>query len=209
MNVDAGNVDRLVVKTGATPTARDVRALDTAIDRTVKLPGIGVRRRVLPWGTITNYSGSRAGSGSAPIFRPAVRILKDTAEVRWSGPRALIGGVAPAFGKIEIFDGKEIRSRPAVMISDNEVNAIGEVGIYFRVQVDTDFQIRTVTPIASADLPDREPYVAHKLALFLRIRRGKLSYVETDDRELFSGQGFLAVLRRTTGLFEPLFWAKF
>lgn len=212
--MNADSVERLFLKRGERVTDAHVRALDRAIAGTAKLGGIGTRRRVLPWGTITSFAGRGGGGADAPVFRPEVSILEggEAAEVRWSGPRALIGGIVPTIVDAEIFTEDPVTGlRPALRVERAQCSEAGECGIFFRVEVNRadDFRAATVTPIAAPALPPREPGIAHKLALFLRLRRDRLSYIETDDRELFSSQGFLAILRRDSGIFEPLFWATF
>jgi hypothetical protein len=204
------SIERLELRHGEKVTAEHLNALDRAIARSRYLPGPRVRRRVWPWGTSHSYYG-HGGTGSAPVFQPVVNVLdRDTAEVRWDGPRATIGGVAPTIDDVEIFEKDEATGqRPALLVQRSDFGDQAECGIYFRVTVGTDFRAKSVTPIAAPSLPDRAAYQADCLALFLRLRAGSITYNEEDDRELFSSQGFFAVLRRPSGIFEPLFWAKF
>lgn len=210
--MDAGSIERLLLKQAQKPTDRNVRALDAALARSQKLPGLGVRQRVLPWGTITSYDGGRGGGGGdAPVFRPVVSILADRAEIGWSGPRALIGGVVPTISDKEIMEvDPATGQRPVLKVPLAEFADAEEIGIFFRVTADPadDYRARTVEPVALPRLPAPAPHLAHTLALFLRRRAGRLSYDESDDRELFCGQGFLAVNRRQNGVFTPLFWAR-
>jgi hypothetical protein len=203
-------IDRLELRHGEKVTAEHINALDRAIARHRGVPGVRVRRHIWPWGTSYSYHGT-GGSGSAPVFQPVVNVLdRDTVEVRWDGPRTLIGGVAPTIDDVEIFETDErTGQRPALLVTRGDFGEQGECGIYLRVTVDADFRAKIVTPIAAPTLPDRAAYQADCLALFLRLRGGSITYNEEDDRELFSAQGFFAVLRRPTGIFEPLFWAKF
>jgi hypothetical protein len=206
-------IERLTIRHGETPTARHLRQLDAAIARCARLGGRGVAQRVWPWGTSSVFRGSGGGgAGSAPVFEPAVSILSaDVAEVRWEGPRALIGGVAPVLEGSEIFtEDLDTGLRPAITVTREQFSAEGECGIYFRATLDhSEFRVLSVTPFASPVLPVRAPWEACKLALFLRVRNGAITYAEEDDRELFSSQGFFAVQRRTSGLCEPLWWAMF
>ena len=208
--MDAGAFDRLELPIGTVVTAEHVNLLDRAISRGNRLPGVRVRRHIWPWGTSHSYHGGSGGGGaSAPAFEPEVSILdQDSAEVRWTGPRALINGVAPTIGDAEIFDvNPETGERPALRVSRGDFSASGECGIYFRCDVESsDFGIVKITPVALPPPPPTEKLVAHKLALFLRLRAGAVSYNEEDDRELFSSLGFFAVQRRATGVFSPLFW---
>lgn len=211
--MDAGSIERLELRQGETVTAAHINALDRAIARSAGRAGVGVRRRVYPFGTSYSYRGS-GGGGSAPVFEPAVTLLDaDTAEVRWDGPRALIGGVAPTIGEVEIFEEDPVTGlRPALTVTRDSFNAIGECGIYFRVTADPGdgYRAKTVTPIASPGMPPAEKYLGYCLALFLRLRAGTISYEEDDDRELFSSQGFLAIrVREATGIFQSLFWSRF
>ncbi len=210
--MDAGSIERLELRAGEKVTAAHVAALDRSISKNAGLPGVGVRRKVFPWGTTYSYHGTGGGGGSAPVFAPQVEIIdRDTAAVRWDGPRALIGGVAPTIDAKEIFETlPETGLRPALLVTRGQFGPLGECGIYFRVTVGgDDFSARTVIPVAAPTLPSREAHQADCLALFLRLRAGIVSYEEDDDRELFSAQGFLAINRRASGIFEPLFWARF
>ena len=202
--------DRLKVKRGAPVTSWFADALQKAIERTHTLSGPHTRRKITPWGTHTSVIASD-GTGDSAVFRPAVKVKNGLAEVRWSGPRALIGGVAPTIGGKEIFTPLGDGQRPALYVSAKDFGPLGECGIYFRCTADPadDFRLVTVTPVAAPSLPPHEARVAHKLALFLRLRHNRITYVEDADRELFCSQGFLAILTREGGSFEPLFWAKF
>lgn len=204
--------DRLFIRQGAVVTDAHLRALDAAIARATPRPSAGTRLTITPDGYHRSYSGAPGGA-SSPVFRPAVSLVNGGALVRWSGPRALIGGVVPTIGDVEIFaTDPATKARPHLEVTAADVNEHGECGIYFRVEVDRadDFRVRAVLPVASAQLPPpKEPGIAYCLALFLRTRGGRLTYVEDDDRELFSNQGFFAANRRTDGTFEPLFWARF
>ena len=206
--MDAGAFDRLELPAGTMVTAEHVNLLDRAISRANQLPGVRVRRHIWPWGTSHSYHGG-GGGASAPAFEPAVAILDaDSAEVRWDGPRALINGVAPTIGELEIFDeDPDTGERPVLRVNRADFGATGECGIYFRCEVDAlNFEIAKITPVALPPPPPPEKLVAHKLALFLRLRGGSVSYNEEDDRELFSSLGFFAVQRRASGVFSPLFW---
>ena len=207
--MDAGAFDRLELRTGEPVTAAHINQLDRTIERSRSLRGAHVRRREWPWGTSHSYHGSGGGSASTPIFEPRVALLdRDTAEVRWDGPRALINGIAPTIGKREIFDeDPETGERPALVVKRESFSALGECGIYFRCEVEPlNFGVVKVTPVALPPPPPTEKLVAHKLALFLRLRGGVVSYEEADDRALFSNLGFFAVLRHPNGTFAPLFF---
>jgi len=212
--MDEGSIERLELKAGEEVLGWHVTLLDRAITRNNRLPGRNVRRRVYPWGTTSRYVGND-GVGSSPIFQPDVSFLSGgDVEVRWSGPRALIGGVAPTINKQEIFtDDPQTNLRPALTVSSKDFDPdTGECGIYFRVTAgsETGYTPSLVTPIASPGLPKAAPKFGHKLALFLRMRDGQPSYNEDDDRELFCSQGFLAVqIHVASGLFESLFWGTF
>ena len=215
--MDAGSIERLELKAGERVTAAHVAQLDRAVAKNAGLPGLRVRRRVYPWGTSHSFYGNGGGLASAPVFRPDVTIAADSAEVRWSGPRALIGGLAPVLGKdgggqdVEIFaEDAQTGLRPALMVPRTAFDpATLACGIYFKVTTTAGFDALRVEPVARAALPGREPFTAYKLALFLRLRDGQPSYEEDKDRELFCSQGFLAVQQRPNGRFEALFWAQF
>lgn len=201
------SLDNLRVKQGETVTPQHVNALADAVERSRRLPSPNTRRKEFPWGTHVT-STTRGGASSHPVFRPAVSIANGEARVSWTGPRALIGGVAPTIEKIEIFaNDPATRKKPFLTVRKESFSEIGECGIYFRISAPAAAAYRavTVTPIASPTLPVTEPFFAHKLALFLRIRRGKISYVEEEDRELFSSIAFTAALVTPAGRFEPIF----
>lgn len=206
--MDAGSLDRLELRHGERVTAEHVNLLDRNIAKNAGLPGRGVRRHIWPWGTSHSYHGG-GSTGSAPVFQPDVAIRDpDTAEVRWSGPRALINGVAPTIGTLEIFEtDPDTGLRPVLIVDRGVFNAAGECGVYFRIEVEpVNFGITKITPVAAPPPPATERLIAHKLALHLRLRAGRVSYEEDDDRELFSSLGFFAVQRRSGGNFAPLFW---
>ena len=212
--MDTGSLERLKLKNGQPVTAAHVMALDRQIVRNNALLGSGVRRRVFPWGTTRSYFGRGGGTGSAPVFQPEVETSKDGAEVRWSGPRALIGGLAPVIGTDdkapEIFtEDADTGLRPAFKVTKNDFGAGDSLGIYFKLTTDPYFNPLKVEPIASAAAPLPQPFTGFKLALFLRLRAGAITYEEADDRVLFSSQGFLAIDAAKSGRFKALFWATF
>lgn len=204
-------VERLKVKAGEMPTAAHVRALDVGIRRSAVLRGARIRRRQFPWGTHHNSSGE-FGTGDSPIFQPDVSFHADgTAEVRWNGPRALIGGVAPSIDGKEIFlDDPETGFRPVLVVPPTAYGEeTNECRICFKVTTWDDFTAKLVVPVFQKERGAAEPKTAYKLALFLRKRDGAPSYIEEDDRVLFCGQGMLATERRASGTFEALFFATF
>ena len=93
--------DRFIVKRGAPVSPWFADALQRAIERSRSLAGPHTRRKVTPWGTHTSVIAAD-GDGAIDVFRPSVKITGDSAEVRWTGPRALIGGVAPTINDKEI-----------------------------------------------------------------------------------------------------------
>ncbi|MEQ1862648.1 MAG: hypothetical protein ABMA13_22235 [Chthoniobacteraceae bacterium] len=202
------DIERLTLKAGEKITTAHLHQLDSAIARQTPLRGLGVRTRRLPWGTIRNYQASHPGAASAPVFRPQVTTGAQIAEIRWSGPRGLIGGLAPTKGGVEIFDDRK-GNRPSIVISKAEFGDGDQCGIWFRVVTDEKFKVRLVEPFAAPSLPAVKPFIAYKLALFLRLRGGRITYSEAEDRELFCSQGFLAINRGEHGIFDPLFWAIF
>lgn len=205
------SVEGLELRNGERVTAAHVDALDRRIARNGSRPGVRVRRVQRPWGT-SFCSSAIGGVGDSPIFRPAVDFRADgTAEVRWSGPRALIGSVAPTIGKAEIFaEDAQTGLRPALVVSPTLYGKeTSECLVYFKVTTWPDFTAKTVTPVALAARPAAEAYTAYKLALFLRKRDGAPSYLEEDDRVMFCGQALLAIQRRPSGKFEALFSATF
>lgn len=207
--MDGGSIERLELRQGEPVNAAHVAQLDRAIVRNTGLPGARVRRRVWPWGTAHSYHGGSGGAASSPVFQPEVALLDaDSAEIRWGGPRALIGGVAPTIDDVEIFtEDAETGLRPALLVKRESFTAAGECGVYFRVEVDAgdNFRAQKITPVALPPPPPTLPFIAHKLALHLRLRAGVVSYVEEDDRALFFALGFFAVERRASGVFEPIF----
>lgn len=206
--MDAGQVERLFLRNGEQPTPSHLARLEALTAQNTQLRSASVRRRILPWGTHTHFSG-QGGRGTAPVFAPDVTITGSTALVRWSGPRALIGGVAPKIKDREIFaDDPATGLRPALEVTEKDFNELGECSVFFRVEVDEDFRAKTVEPIASPKLPLPSPHNGYCLALFLRMRGGAMDYDEDTDRQLFTAQGFFAATRRPNGVFESLFWAR-
>lgn len=205
--MDAGSIERLLVRHGEKLTIKLLQGLDALIARNTPLRGLNTRVRILPWGTIRSSTATGGRTLSAPLFRPAVRVGPAAAFVQWTGPRALIGGVAPTIEGVEIFTERDGR-RPGIFVARSDFEN-GEVGIYFRVTVDPadDFRVRRVEPVAHAKLPPPQPFIAHKLALFLRIRGNAISYKEDDDRALHCGVTFLAVNPRPDGRFAA-HWAS-
>lgn len=206
--MNAERVERLFLKNGEEPTDEHLRALDRLIDSREGLRTTGLRRRVLPWGTHTHIEGDAGGVLSMPKFRPSVTITGEGALVRWSG-EGLIAGLPPKVGETSIFAADDgTGHRPAFAATLAMFEGADQLGIYFQVETSPGFVPLRVTVAAFPALP-RVPWQAHKLALFLRLRGGKLSYREDDDRQLFSSQRFEAINRRSTGLFEPLWWPTF
>jgi hypothetical protein len=209
--MDGGSIERLELAPGAKVTGAHVAQLDRTIAQNQGLRGLRVRRRQYPWGIHHSYSGLNGG-GDSPIFAPDVSFRGDgTAEVRWSGPRALIGGVAPTIEKAEIFtEDDQTGLRPVLLVDPTLYGSdTGECRIYFQVTTYDDFSAKVVTPVAMSGKPVVQAFTGYKLALFLRMRGGAPSYLEDADREMFCGQGFLAINQRAGGKFESLFWATF
>jgi hypothetical protein len=213
--MDEGSIDRLTLKHGEPVTANHLAQLDRNIARNKALRGAGVRRRQYPWGTTLSYFG-QDGIGSAPVFQPDVSFdAQGTASVRWSGPTALIAGLVPTLGDGDspptIFTpDPKTGLFPALSVPRTQYSPLGECGIYFKVTVSQgDFVPIKVQPVAFPPATKVEAYTAYKLALFLRIRSNQPSYDEAEDREMFSSQGFLAVLQQQSGKFTPLWWATF
>ena len=218
--MDAGSIENLELKRGEVVTAAHVNQLDRAIVRNNSLPGLRVRRRQYPWGVSYSAYGV-PGVGSSPIFQPDVTITRTGAEVRWDGPRALIGGVTPQMPSVaglppkftdpQIFtEDEKTGQRPALIVPLEAFSKeTGECRVYFKVTVGSDFRALSAHPVALPGQPVVEAKAAHKLALFLRIRDGSPSYIEELDREMFCGQGFMAVGQKPSGKFEALWWASF
>lgn len=203
----AADVERLFLRQGARVGDAQVRALDAALQRTTPRGGRGVRQRVLPWGTHTSFFGQGGGSFQAPTFRPRVTFLSaDHAEVRWTGP-GRIGGVQPTLLEQDLFTPGADGRTPALTVERSTANALGEIAIYFRCTLNVAFAIARAEPVALGTVPPREPAVVHKLALTLRVRRDRLSYVEADDRALHASLGFYAASRTPAGTVEPLWWS--
>lgn len=194
------DLERLELKQGEQVTDRHIRALSAQVNRQHS-SGVNVRTRVLPWGTITHYDGG--GNGFAPpTFAPSVARTRDGFAVSFE--RGLIASVEPSINGIAISGTDPATgSRPALLIPFSMFEGRSEVGVYFRVTFNRDWQAEKAEPIASAEVPKLEPWVAFKLAALI-FPNG------THWRALYFNEGHEAIRRGfiSDGRATHLFFAK-
>ena len=154
------SIERLTLKRGEEVTAAHINALSAAVSHT-QSSGIGVRKRILPWGTITHYDGGGSG-GTSPIFAPSVTPAKDGFRVGFE--LGLIAGVEPSIDGIGLSQKDAEGKRPTLFIPRESIDPIHGIGVYFRVSYNRDWQAERAEPIASVAPPKQQAWTFHKLA---------------------------------------------
>lgn len=203
--MDAGSIERLLVKQGEHVGDDKVRQLEAQIARQSALPGRDVRRRILPWGTSMCFSGGGGVGGTSPIFAPTVaRAGEDGFRVSWE--RGLIEGVEPKIDGVPISGKRDATGKvivkPPVFTVPPSAFKDGEAKIYFKGTVSTEWATTKLEPFASADVPASKDYTFYKLALLV-FSDG------TFWRALYSNQGHLAIgTTAGSGTATHLFWSK-
>src|SRR5687767_13169331 len=157
-----GLIDTLLVKLFEPWSAEKHNGVVKLAQGNTIISGPGVRQRRTPFGTHISFEADNGGSFSSSFFRATVRKSQGVWQVRFA--TGFIGGVKPTIEGQPIdrkgADGKY----PALVVNESDFDPDeGIVGIYFRVEVDNDFAIVKVEPIATAVKPRKEPWIAHKL----------------------------------------------
>lgn len=191
------SIERLILKRGEPVTAAHVNALSAAASQQ-QSSGRNVRKRVLPWGTITHFAGGGSG-GVSPIFSPNVSPAKDGFRVGFE--LGLIAGVEPSIGGIGISQKDAEGKRPTLFIPREMFAERGEVGVYFRVSYNRDWQAEKAEPIASVTPPKQAAWTFHKLAAIV-FADG--SYF----RALYFNLGIESINRGTDGTAKHLPYAQ-
>lgn len=192
-------IERLILKNGEPVTAAHVTQLAALTTRTFE-PGVNVRQRVLPWGTIQNYD-AKGGGFVSPYFAPTVSRSEDEGfSVSWQ--RGLIEGVEPTIEGVPISGDREKGTIPAFKVPKSAFGDAGEALVYFRLHLGEGYGITKIEPFAAPETPTIQPFLADKLALII--------YEDGSFwRALVSNQGHLAINRRAGGLAQHIFWARF
>ena len=194
----AESVERLFLKNGEQPTSSHVQQLSHALTLHTLEPGVNVRRRVLPFGTVLSYD-AKGGGFVSPYFAPTVTKSGESFSVTWQ--KGLIEGVEPTIANVPI-SGDRDGKVPSFEIPAHAFGDAGEALVYFRLHLGTGYGITKIEPFAAAETPRLQPYTADKLALIV--------YPDGSHwRALVSNQGHLAINRRAGGLAQHIFWARF
>lgn len=191
------NLDRLTLKRGEPVTPAHINALSDAVSQQ-QSSGINVRKRVLPWGTINHYAGGGTG-GTSPTFTPIVSVAQDGFRVGFE--LGLIAGVEPSIAGIGISKRDADGKRPSLFVARELLAQRGEVGIYFRVQFNRDWQAERAEPIASVDAPKQAAWAFHKLACIL-------SADGSAWRALYFNLGIESINRGADGIAKHLPYAQ-
>ena len=158
--MNADSVESLALRSNEPVTPAHLKALTAAVSRT-QGSGLNVRKRVLPWGTITHFDGGGSG-GTSPIFAPNVSPVKDGFHVGFE--LGLIAGVEPSIDGIGLSKKDADGRRPTLFVPREMFDERGEVGVYFRVTFNRDWQAEKAEPIASVEPPRQAAWTFHKLA---------------------------------------------
>jgi hypothetical protein len=162
--MNADSVENLLLRNGEPVTPAHLKALTAAVART-QSSGIDVRKRILPWGTITHFSGGSGSGGTSPIFAPTITPVKDGFRVGFE--LGLIAGVEPSIGGVGISKKDDTGQRPALFVPRENIDASHGIGIYFRVVFNRDWQAEFAEPVASLAVPKQAAWTFHKLACIL------------------------------------------
>ncbi len=157
------DISSLELRQGEPVTDAHFRALTAAVSRT-QAAGPDVRQRKLPWGTVTHFEGGGSG-GVSPIFSPNVSPTKDGFRVGFE--LGLIAGVEPSIAGVGISKKDSEGKRPTLFIPRELFTERGDVGVYFRVSFNRDWQAERAEPIASVELPKQAAWAFHKLACII------------------------------------------
>lgn len=158
--MNADSIESLAIRSGEPVTPAHLTRLSAAVSRT-QGSGLNVRKRILPWGTITHFDGGGTGSTS-PIFAPNVTPAKDGFRVGFE--LGLIAGVEPSIDGIGLSKKDADGKRPTLFVPRELLAERGEVGVYFRVTFSPDWQAEKAEPIASVAPPKQAAWTFHKLA---------------------------------------------
>ncbi len=154
------SIERLTLKRGEPVTPAHFNALSAAVSQP-QSSGIGVRKRILPYGTITHFDGGGTG-GTSPIFAPNVTPAKDGFRVGFE--LGLIAGVEPSIDGIGLSKKDAEGKLPTLFIPRESIDASHGIGVYFKVTYNRDWQAEKAEPIASAAAPKQAAWAFHKLA---------------------------------------------
>lgn len=161
--MNADSIESLALRSNEPVTPAHLARLTAAVART-QSSGLNVRKRILPWGSITHYAGGGTG-GTSPIFAPNVTPAKDGFRVGFE--LGLIAGVEPSIDGIGLSKKEADGKRPTLFIPRESIDPTHGIGVYFRVSFSRDWQAEKAEPIASVTAPKPAAWTAHKLACIL------------------------------------------
>ncbi len=195
------DLSRLRLRDGEEPDARHLRALDDSIARSQLIGGRDVRLTSLPFGTIVNYDSGSGGGYVAPFFAPSIGRTSEGLEVSFA--KGLISGLEPTIGELAISEIDPRTGRtPSLPLKEADFNALGECKVFFRLEINRDWELSKIFPVASPEYLQDSAWVTHKLAVIV-YRTGRMF------RQLVANQSWLAVNRRSTGRAQHLFWPRY
>ena len=208
--MDSGSIDRFRLPPGEEPTPDHMRALARHVERNGQLrPGRGILQKQFPWGVSNSFRSYPGGGAVSPYFKPSVTSGDQPrswniswAEGYFSDPA---GTKEPTINGIPI-SGDDAGVIPTFNVTLADLNADGEIAIYFKLQWDSAWNWLTIEPTANVTLdsngnsPVPAPFTAWRLAAKLN-DSGALIF-----RPLVTNVGHLALYPNAQGYALHQFW---
>ena len=194
------NLQDLLVKKGEIPDSRKFNELVSAIDSGRPLPGLNVRRRVLPYGTITSYDADN-GTWQPTIWM--THIQRDSKGYALTIGKGLVNGIEPVIGGIPI-SGDADGKIPRLKFTKDDFDANGVAMLCLHVTLNSDWLLQkaepAVHPYATPLTP--QPWVAVKLIGFLIQTNGAVKWKQM----CFFNIGLGTLYKRNQGVARWVWW---
>ena len=171
----------LAVGKGEAVSPEKFNALRSSIEeRRNLLPGVGIRERVFPWGTIRSFEATLSG------FTPTIWAASI---YRWGGKyqltlgRGLVNGIEPVIavdGADVPISGDATGAIPRLEFSKDDFDSTGQALLYLKVELDSgggsgEWSVKRVSPVVLS-APGGAAWTAYKLIGFLLLRGGAVKY---------------------------------